>query len=45
MKHRNYIKLSKYRSALATAKKKRSDAMFVWLKERFCEAMGIPYRD
>lgn len=45
MKHKNYIKLSKYRSALSTAKQKRSDAMFIWLKEMYCKSMGIPYRD
>lgn len=45
MKHKNYIKLSKYRSALSTTKKKRSEALFVWLKQRWCEHMGIPYRD
>lgn len=45
MKHRNYIKQLKKRSALSTAKKKRSEALFIWLKQRWCEHMGIPYHD
>ncbi len=35
MKHKNYIKLSKYRSALTTNKRKRSEALFEMLKKIF----------
>jgi hypothetical protein len=34
-----------YRSYLATSKRKRSDALFAWLKEQFCKSMGIPYHE
>ncbi len=33
MKHKKYIKLSKYRSALATTKRRRSEALFEMLKK------------
>lgn len=45
MKHRNYIKLSKYRSTLATRKRLRSEALFVWLKKQFCKHYGLTYNE
>ena len=38
-------KLRSYRSYLSTAKRKRSEAALIWLKQMFCNSMGIPYRD
>ena len=34
-----------YRSYIATMKRKRSDALFTWLKQAYCQSMGIPYHD
>lgn len=38
MKHKKYTKLSKYRSALDTIKRKRSEALFEWLKSSIQES-------
>lgn len=32
-------------SYIATAKRKRSEALFTWLKQAFCKSMGVSYRD
>lgn len=34
-----------YQSYIATAKRKRSEMLFRWLKEEYCKYMGIPYHD
>ena len=46
MKHKNYIKLSKLRSKVATSKRKVNDGLFEFLKA-FYEARlnGTPLRD
>lgn len=34
-----------YRSYIATMKRKRSDALFSWLKELYCKTNNIQYHD
>jgi len=38
-------KQKSYRSYLSTMKRKRSEALFTWLKQAYCYSVGIPYHD